>query len=160
VRSCADGWILSDMSDSATSVDRPYVILVVDDDAGDVLLVREAFAGKRIPHQLHTAVDGVDALEFLREPGRPRPDLVVLDLNMPRMNGREFLAEVKADPLLRSIPIVVLSTSVTDEDVVSSYELRANAYLTKPVDLDEFTATVHTINDFYLGLVRLPHRAA
>lgn len=134
-------------------------ILVVDDDAGDVLLIEEALTDRQIRHRLHTAADGIQALEFLRDPARPRPNLILLDLNMPRMNGREVLAAVKADPTLRSIPIVVLSTSTVDEDVAVSYGLRANAYVTKPVDLDEFTATVQQIDDFYLGLVRLPgHR--
>ena len=129
---------------------------MVDDDPGDVLLIEEAFLARRIGHRFHTAGDGVIALDYLRDPDRPRPDLVLLDLNMPRMDGREVLSEIKTDPALRSIPVVVLSTSVVDEDVLASYELRANAYITKPVDLDEFTATVHQIDSFYLGVVQLP----
>jgi CheY-like chemotaxis protein len=136
------------------------VVLVVDDDPADMLLIHEAFAGRQVAHRIHEAGDGVAALKFLRDPAESRPDLIVLDLNMPRMNGREFLAEVKTDPELRPIPVVVLSTSTIDDDITTSYDLRANAYLTKPVDLDEFTAAVHHIDDFYLGVVRLPVPAA
>ncbi|MFG1928616.1 response regulator [Cryptosporangium sp. NPDC048952] len=147
---------------SSISVDagRPFEVLIVDDDAGDVLLIDEALTDRRVGHRLHTASDGVRALEFLRDPDRPRPDLILLDLNMPRMGGREVLAEVKADPSLRCIPIVVLSTSVVDEDVHVSYDLRANAYVAKPTDFDDFVAAVQHIDDFYLGVVRLPGRVA
>ncbi|MFG1928901.1 response regulator [Cryptosporangium sp. NPDC048952] len=139
---------------------RPFDVLIVDDDAGDVLLIDEALSDRQIHHRLHTAADGVRALEFLRDPAQPRPDLILLDLNMPRMSGREVLAQVKADPELRRIPIVVLSTSVIEDDVSASYGLRANAYVTKPVDFDEFVAAVQRIDEFYLGVVRLPRRAA
>ncbi|TQS39807.1 response regulator [Cryptosporangium phraense] len=143
-------------SPSTGSVSRPFDLLVVDDDSGDVLLIEEALADRHISHRLHTAGDGIDALRFLRESDQRRPDLILLDLNMPRMNGREFLAEVKSDPDLRPIPIVVLSTSTIDEDVAASYALRANAYVTKPVDFDDFISTVQCIDNFYLGTVRLP----
>lgn len=148
------------MSVSATSHLRPFDVLVVDDDAGDVLLIQDALADRKLARQLHVAGDGLAALEFLRDPQRPRPHLMLLDLNMPVMGGRELLGQVKSDPVLRSIPIVVLSTSVTDEDVLVSYELRANAYVAKPLDLDEFIATIHQIDDFYLGIVQLPSAAA
>ncbi|MFG1926824.1 response regulator [Cryptosporangium sp. NPDC048952] len=138
--------------------DAPYDVLIVDDDAGDVLLIDEALTDRRIPHRLHTASNGVEALEYLRDDSRPRPDLILLDLNMPRMNGREVLDQVKNDPALRQIPIVVLSTSTIDQDVVASYDLHANAYVTKPVDFDEFLRAVQRIDDFYLGIVRLPNR--
>jgi CheY-like chemotaxis protein len=143
-------------SPGITPAQRLFHVLIVDDDAGDVLLVDEALTDRQINHQLHTAADGAQALEILRDPARSRPDLILLDLNMPRMGGRELLAEIKADPALRSIPVVVLSTSIIEEDITTSYELRANAYVAKPVDLDAFMDTVRQIDDFYLGVVRLP----
>ncbi|WP_240746658.1 response regulator [Cryptosporangium phraense] len=144
------------MSRDSKSAGGAFEVLIVDDDPGDVLLIEEALAERRLHHRLHTAGDGVLALEFLRDSAQPRPDLILLDLNMPRMNGRELLGEVKADPALRAIPVVVLSTSAVTEDVTDSYGLRANAYVTKPVDFDDFVATVQHIDDFYLGVVRLP----
>ncbi|WP_018637982.1 response regulator [Parafrankia elaeagni] len=141
---------------SAAAPSRPYDILLAEDDAGDALLVEEAFLSRGLGQLLHTVCDGVEALEYLRDPARRRPDLIILDLNMPRMDGRETLAAIKADISLRTIPVVILTTSDAPDDVASSYELHANAYVCKPTDLDAFLDTVHTIDDFYLGLVRLP----
>ena len=144
----------------AKSAPIPLEVLVVDDDAGDVLMIEEALAANDVPSQLHVVSDGVEALAFLRreEPHAeaPRPQLILLDLNMPRMDGREVLAAVKGDEKLRSIPVVVLTTSALDEDVLRSYELRANAFVTKPVDLDQFTEIVQRIESFYGQTVRLP----
>ena len=142
-------------------------ILLVEDDPGDVLMTREAFAdtaaaGRPIGNRLHVVNDGVEALQFLRRQGvhagAPTPDLVLLDLNLPRMDGREVLAAVKDDAQLRKIPVVVLTTSESEEDVLRSYELHANAYVTKPVDFDRFIEVVRKIDDFYIGVVRLPTR--
>jgi CheY-like chemotaxis protein len=144
----------------AESQPTPLEVLVVDDDSGDVLMIEEALAANDVVSQLHVVSDGVEALAFLRreEPHShaPRPQLILLDLNMPRMDGREVLATVKADVELRSIPVVVLTTSALDEDVLRSYELRANAFVTKPVDLDQFTMIVQQIERFYGQTARLP----
>lgn len=139
---------------------EPLHVLLVEDDAADVALVEDAFATHRLPSRLHVANDGVQALAFLRREGRfdsaPRPDLVLLDLNMPMMDGREVLAAVKSDTALRQIPIVVFTTSALDSDIVTSYSAHANAYVTKPLDLDEFTGVVAKIHDFYGELVTRP----
>ncbi|MFB9317051.1 response regulator [Cryptosporangium minutisporangium] len=139
----------------------PIEVLVVDDDAGDVLMIEEALSAHEVPSRLHVVSDGVEALSFLRREDphadAPRPQLILLDLNMPRMDGREVLAAVKSDEELRSIPVVVLTTSALDEDVLRSYELRANAFVTKPVDLDQFTTIVQQIESFYGRTARLPH---
>jgi CheY-like chemotaxis protein len=146
------------MIESLTVVD----VLLVEDDPGDVLLIREAFEYNKVRNALHVASDGVDALDFLyRRNGHedaPRPDLVLLDLNLPRKDGREVLEEVKADPDLRSIPIVVLTTSEAEEDILRSYDLHANAYVTKPVDFDRFIEVVRLIDDFFVTVVKLPQR--
>jgi CheY-like chemotaxis protein len=145
-------------------VDRPdpIEVLLVEDDPGDVLLIREAFEDNKVANRLHVVADGVEALEFMRrENGNedaPRPDLVLLDLNLPRKDGREVLAEVKADDDLRSIPIVVLTTSQAEEDVLRSYDLHANAYVTKPVDFDRFIGVVRQIDQFFVSVVKLPKR--
>lgn len=135
-------------------------VLVVEDDAGDVLMIEEALSANDLPSRLHFVSDGVEALAFLRnEPPHvdaPRPQLILLDLNMPRMDGREVLAAVKGDDELRAIPVVVLTTSALDEDVLRSYELRANAFVTKPVDLDQFLSIVQRIESFYGRTARLP----
>jgi CheY-like chemotaxis protein len=135
-------------------------VLLVEDDPGDVLLIREAFEHNKVHNTLHVVSDGEQALSFLRREGShaeaPRPDLVLLDLNLPRKDGREVLAEVKADPQLRTIPIVVLTTSRAEEDVLRSYELHANAYVTKPVDFDRFIEVVRQIDDFFVSVVKLP----
>jgi CheY-like chemotaxis protein len=135
-------------------------ILLVEDDPGDVMLIRESFADHKVGNTLSVVNDGVEAMAFLRGEGsyagRPRPDLVVLDLNLPRKNGSEVLAEIKGDPDLSTIPVVVLTTSDAAEDILSSYRLHANAYITKPVDFERFRAVVHQIDEFFVGVVRLP----
>ncbi|GAB3157738.1 response regulator [Myceligenerans halotolerans] len=139
---------------------RPIEILLVEDDPGDVLMTQEAFAEHETPVNVSVAGDGVAALDFLRKQGQwadaPDPDLVLLDLNLPRMDGMEVLAVVKNDPMLRHIPIVVLTTSDAQEDVVGSYSLHANAYVTKPVDFDKFQAVVRQIDEFFVSTVLRP----
>jgi CheY-like chemotaxis protein len=139
---------------------KPVEILLVEDDPGDVLLTQEALLGSKIRNNLHIASDGVEALAFLRQEGdykeSPRPDLILLDLNMPRKDGREVLAEVKADSSLKTIPIAVLTTSAQDEDILKSYQLHANCYITKPVGLDEFAQVVQSLDDFWFAIVKLP----
>jgi CheY-like chemotaxis protein len=135
-------------------------VLLVDDDEGDLLMIREALDLSTSEHQIHVVNDGEEALQFLRREGSyddvPRPDLVLLDLNMPRMDGRQVLAAVKADAELRTIPIIILTTSRAPADIVSSYELHANAYVTKPMNLDDLTAVVQGIDDFFGGIADLP----
>lgn len=139
-------------------------VLLVEDDPGDVLMTREAFADRThaAASTLHVVGDGVSAMEFLTKTGpyvaAPTPDLVLLDLNLPRMHGREVLAAVKRDPLLRRIPIVVLTTSMAEEDVLHSYNLHANAYVTKPVDFERFIEVVRQIDEFFADVARLPGR--
>jgi CheY-like chemotaxis protein len=139
---------------------RPIRILLVEDDPGDVVITAEAFDQIDMVHELHTVSDGEAALEFLRREGvyrdAHRPDLVLLDLNLPRLDGRGVLASVKADPDLRTIPVVVFSTSVAEEDIAGSYDLHANAYVSKPVDLDAFIKAVRGIDEFFGSIVRLP----
>jgi chemotaxis family two-component system response regulator Rcp1 len=137
-------------------------ILLVEDNQSDVLLTRIAMQQCKIANNLHVAVDGVEALAFLRREGKhaqaPRPDLILLDLNLPRMDGRELLGVIKDDPNFKMIPVVVLTTSDVEVDVVRSYELHANAYVTKPLDMDEFIRIVKGVDDFWFGIVRLPSR--
>jgi CheY-like chemotaxis protein len=137
-------------------------VLLVEDDAGDVLLIEEAFADNKVRNRVHHVSDGVDALAFLRREGEysdaPHPDLVLLDLNLPRKDGREVLAEIKGDDALRHIPVVVLTTSKAEEDVLRSYKLHANAYVTKPVDFDRFIEVVRQIDEFFVTVVKLPPR--
>ena len=139
----------------------PVVVLLVEDDPGDVLMIREAFEENKVRNELHVCSDGEDALLFLRQEGpheaAPRPDLVLLDLNLPRRDGREVLAEIKADERLRTIPVVVLTTSEAEEDVLRSYALHANAYVTKPVDFDRFIDVVRQIDEFFVTVVKLPN---
>jgi CheY-like chemotaxis protein len=139
---------------------HPIEVLLVEDDPGDVLLIREAFDFNKVHNTLNVVSDGEQALDYLRGTGdytdRVRPDLVLLDLNLPRKDGREVLAEVKGDPDLRTIPIVVLTTSEAEEDVLKSYQLHANAYVTKPVDFERFVSIVRQIDDFFVSVVRLP----
>jgi CheY-like chemotaxis protein len=139
---------------------KRITILLVEDNPGDIRLTREAFAQTRTPIELHVATDGVEALDFLHgfEPfqGVPRPDLILLDLNLPRKNGREVLAEIKNDRALRRIPVIVLTTSTAEEDILATYDLHANSYITKPVDLGQFDEIVQTIERFWLAIVRLP----
>jgi len=140
----------------------PVEVLLVEDDPGDVMMTREAFAEHKLRNRLTVVSDGADALAYVRQEGIyagvARPDLVLLDLNLPRRDGREVLAEMKSDPDLREIPIVVLTTSSAEEDVLASYRLHANAYVTKPVDFERFISAVRQIDDFFVSLVRLPHR--
>ncbi len=139
---------------------RPIEVLLVEDDPGDVLMTREAFEDNKVKNSLHVVTNGVDAMAFLRKEGEhaqaPTPDLVLLDLNLPRMDGREVLAAVKDDPELRRIPVVVLTTSEAEEDVLRSYSLHANAYVTKPVDFERFIDVVRQIDEFFVSVVRLP----
>jgi CheY-like chemotaxis protein len=142
------------------NVGRPVQVLLVEDSPSDAAMTIEAMHEGRIVNQVHVATDGEVAMAFLRqqEPyeDAPRPDLILLDLNMPRMDGREVLREVKADPSLKAIPVVVLTTSAAEEDILKSYELHANAYVTKPVAFEAFLAAVRGIEDFWLALVHLP----
>ncbi|GIH27890.1 two-component system response regulator [Acrocarpospora phusangensis] len=135
-------------------------VLLVEDDPGDVLLTQEAFEHNKVRNKLHVVNDGEQALAFLRREGDytdvPRPDLVLLDLNLPRKDGREVLEEIKDDPELRSIPVVVLTTSEAEEDILRSYRLHANAYVSKPVDFDQFIRVVRQIDDFFVTVVKLP----
>ena len=139
---------------------RAVEILLVEDNPGDIRLTQEVFREGRLANRLHIVRDGVAALAHLRREGPyaqvARPDLILLDLNLPRKDGRELLAEIKADPALRRIPVVVLTTSSADQDICKAYDLHANCYLTKPVELDEFIAVVRSIEDFWLALVKLP----
>lgn len=135
-------------------------ILLVEDSPGDVRLTMEAFRESKVSNNLSVVEDGVEAMEFLRRQGRYvdaiRPDLILLDLNLPRKDGRDVLAEIKNDPDLRRIPVVVLTTSKADEDIIRSYTLHANCYITKPVDLEQFITVVKSIEDFWVTIVKLP----
>jgi CheY-like chemotaxis protein len=137
-------------------------VLLVEDDPGDVLMTREAFEDNKVANRLAVVSDGVSALEYLRKEGQyadaPTPDLILLDLNLPRMDGREVLQALKGDDDLRRIPVVVLTTSEAEEDVLRSYSLHANAYVTKPVDFDRFIDVVRQIDEFFVSVVRLPGR--
>jgi two-component system response regulator len=139
---------------------RTIDILMVEDDPGDVRLTREALKGSKLLHSLNVVEDGVAALDYLHkvDPYREavRPDLVLLDLNLPKKDGREVLAAMKQDPALRTIPVVILTTSQAEEDVLRAYNLNANCYVTKPVDFDQFMRIVRTIEEFWLNVVTLP----
>ncbi|WP_054814486.1 response regulator [Nocardia arizonensis] len=141
---------------------RPIDILLVEDDPGDELMTREAFEDNRIGNTLHVAHDGEEALDFLYRQGAyadaPRPDLILLDLNLPKYDGRQVLEKIKSDSDLAHIPVVVLTTSSAEEDILRSYKLHANAYVTKPVDLDQFITAIKQIDDFFVQVVRLPQR--
>jgi chemotaxis family two-component system response regulator Rcp1 len=136
-------------------------ILLVEDNPADVRLTREALKEAKVRNKLHVAEDGVAAMEFLNRQGEyadaPRPDLILLDLNLPKKDGREVLEEIKQDDALKRIPVVVLTTSQAEEDIVKTYNLHANCYVTKPVDLDQFITIVRSIEDFWLTIVKLPH---
>ncbi|MER8010372.1 MULTISPECIES: response regulator [unclassified Streptomyces] len=140
---------------AAAAATRPYDVLLVEDDLADAMLIQDALA-ERGTRNLTQVSDGVEALEYLRDPNNERPDLIVLDLNMPRMNGREFLAVVKEDADLRTIPVVVLTTSAAPDDVAGAYQHHANAYVTKPVNLEDFEAAVRSIDAFYLDIAVKP----
>lgn len=140
---------------------RPVEILLVEDNPGDVRLTIEALRDCKVRNNLQVASDGVLAMAYLRKEAQfakvSRPDLILLDLNLPRKDGRQVLAEIKADPELRAIPVVVLTTSRSEQDVLQSYELQANCYITKPVDLEQFIHVVRSIQDFWLTIVTLPN---
>ncbi|MEV1250102.1 response regulator [Nonomuraea sp. NPDC050022] len=141
---------------------RPIEVLLVEDDQGDVLLTKEAFDFNKVRNRLHVVNDGEQAMAFLRrEDGyqdAPTPDLILLDLNLPRMGGLEVLSEVKADAGLRTIPVVILTTSEAEEDILHSYRLHANAYVSKPVDFEQFIRVVRQIDDFFVTVVKLPSK--
>ena len=139
---------------------RPIHILMVEDDPADVRLTREALKNKKVHTTMDTVEDGIEAMAYLRKEGiyadMRRPDLILLDLNMPRMDGREVLSELQNDPRLRHIPVIVLTTSEGEEDILSAYEMNANCYITKPVDWRQFIKVVELIEDFWLTVVKLP----
>jgi CheY-like chemotaxis protein len=139
---------------------RAIDILLVEDDPGDELITREAFEHNKLRNRLHVAHDGEEGLNYLYRRGEyqdaPRPDLILLDLNLPKYDGRQLLEKIKSDPDLSRIPVVVLTTSSAEEDILRSYELHANAYVTKPVDLDQFMSAVRQIDEFFVQVVRLP----
>jgi CheY-like chemotaxis protein len=141
----------------------PIEVLLVEDDPGDVLMTREAFAERTLHNRLNVVSDGDEALAYLRRQGiyadAVRPDLILLDLNLPRRDGRQVLEEIKKDEHLRPIPVVVLTTSSAQEDILSSYRLHANAYVTKPVDFVNFVTVVRQIDEFFVNVVELPPRA-
>lgn len=141
---------------------KPIDILLVEDDPADVELTMRALKNGKVFNSLNVAEDGIQAMQFLRREGEyadcPRPDLILLDLNMPRKDGRETLEEIKADPSLRSIPVVVLTTSDAERDVLQSYDLQASSYVTKPVDLEQFTTVVKSIKSFWLCVVKYPEQ--
>jgi chemotaxis family two-component system response regulator Rcp1 len=141
--------------------DQPIEILLVEDNPGDVRLTLEVMKDARVRNHMSMVKDGVEALAFLRREGdfadAPRPDLILLDLNLPKKDGREVLADIKADPTLRRIPVVVLTVSKDEEDILKSYDLYANCYVTKPINMEQFIAVVRSIEDFWLTIVKLPH---
>lgn len=144
------------------SLGTPIDVLLVEDSPGDVRLTQEALRDANRAIRLHVAVDGVEAMAFLNREGRhlraPRPDLILLDLNLPKMDGREVLAQIKADEGLRTIPTIILTTSEAEADITKSYQLRANCFLSKPVELEAFEGLVKSINDFWLMKAKLPHQ--
>jgi len=142
---------------------KPIEILLVEDNPGDALLTREALAEAKVYNNLHVVGDGEEALAFLFKEGEyagaPLPDLILLDLNLPGRNGREVLAEIKEDRQLKTIPVVILTTSTSEEDVLRSYDLHANCYISKPIDLEQFVKVVRSVEDFWFSIVTLPRRA-
>ena len=144
----------------SSQMGKPVEIMLVEDNPGDVRLTQEALKEGKMLNNLHVVGDGVEALAFLRREGKyanaPRPDVILLDLNLPKKDGREVLAEVKADEDLRRIPVVVLTVSKAEEDILKTYDLHANCYITKPLDLDQFIKVVKAIEDFWLTIVKLP----
>ena len=141
---------------------HPIEVLLVEDDPGDELMTREAFQDNKIGNRLHVTRDGEEALDFLYRRGdhadAPRVDLVLLDLNLPKYDGRQVLERIRSDPDLTHMPVVVLTTSSSEEDILRSYKLHANAYVTKPVDVNQFIAAVRQIDEFFLSVVRLPRQ--
>jgi two-component system response regulator len=151
------------MMESIGTNAAPIEVLLVEDSAGDVRLTREAFKDAKVHINLHVASDGTEAMAFLGREGEhanvPRPDLILLDLNLPKKDGREVLDEIKQSPTLKSIPVVILTTSASEADILRSYRLHANCYITKPVDLDGFLKVVKSIDSFWLSVVKLPREA-
>jgi CheY-like chemotaxis protein len=151
------------MSNSTGTNNAPIEVLLVEDSPGDVRLTREALKDAKVQISLHVAQDGIDAMAFLEHAGKhinaPRPDLILLDLNLPKKDGREVLKEIKESLSLRSIPVVILTTSSSESDVLQSYNLHANCYISKPVDLEGFLKVVQSIDSFWLSVVKLPHGA-
>jgi len=143
-----------------TDTEKPVEVLLAEDNPGDVMLTKKALEQGKLANNLHVVTDGVEALEYLRQDGEyadePRPDLVLLDLNMPRKDGQDVLEELQDDPELGRIPVVVLTSSESEEDIARSYELNANAYLTKPVDFEGFIETVNRMENFWFKVVKLP----
>jgi two-component system, chemotaxis family, response regulator Rcp1 len=139
---------------------KPIDILLVEDNLGDVRLTREALKEGKVINALHVVGDGIEALEFLTHKGQyakaVHPDIILLDLNLPRMDGRELLAKIKSNPRLRRIPVVILTTSKAEEDIIKTYDLHANCYITKPVDMDRFITVVKSIEEFWFTIVKLP----
>jgi two-component system response regulator len=142
------------------SLHRPIEILLVEDSPADILITREAFEEARLLNDIHVVEDGIQAMEFLRREGiyasAPRPDLILLDLNLPRKNGREVLAEIKADNSLKVIPVIILTTSNAHDDILQAYDLHANCYVVKPVGFESFLKAVQTIHNFWFSVVALP----
>jgi len=142
-------------------IGKPVDILLVEDNPGDVRLAKEALKDSKVRNIVYSVEDGVEAMAFLRKQGKyadkPRPDLILLDLNLPRKNGKEVLAEIKNDIDLMRIPVVILTVSSSEEDILNSYNLHANCYITKPIDLDQFMKVVRTIENFWLTIVKLPN---
>ena len=135
---------------------QPISVLLVEDDPGDVVLIEEAFEHNKVRNSLKIVGDGVEAMDYLRAPGSTRPDLVLLDLNLPRKDGREVLAEIKSDPELRSIPVVVLTTSKAEEDIYRTYDLGVNSFITKPVTFDGLVNVMRTLGTYWFEIVELP----
>jgi chemotaxis family two-component system response regulator Rcp1 len=139
----------------------PIEILLVEDNPGDARLAKEALKESKLRNTLHHVEDGVAAIEFLKKTGKfkdkPRPDLIILDLNLPKKDGREVLLEIKNDDILKRIPVVILTISKAEEDIIRTYNLHANCYVTKPLDLDQFMKVVRSIEDFWLTIVKLPN---
>ena len=142
-------------------VGLPIDILLIEDNPGDVRLTREAFKLAKMKNNLHVAADGSEALDFLFKKGpyenTPNPDLILLDLNLPKIDGRQLLQEIKKDKQLRTIPVIVLTTSTAEEDILQTYHLHANCYISKPMEMDEFVTVVKTIENFWLSIVKLPN---
>jgi two-component system, chemotaxis family, response regulator Rcp1 len=151
------------MMESIGTDAAPIEVLLVEDSPGDVRLTREAFKDAKVHINLHVASDGIEAMTFLGREGKhanvPRPDLILLDLNLPKKDGREVLEEIKKSPTLKTIPVVILTTSASEEDILRSYQLHANCYITKPVGLDGFLKIVKSIDGFWLSVVKLPREA-
>jgi two-component system, chemotaxis family, response regulator Rcp1 len=149
------------MTDSQHGHAEPIEVLLVEDSVGDIRLTREAFKDARVHINLHVAADGVEAMAFLKREGphadAPRPDLILLDLNLPKKDGRQVLKEIKESPTLGIIPVVILTTSASEADILRTYQLHANCYITKPVDLEGFLRVVKSIDSFWLSVVKLPY---